>query len=134
MTRFSCASPVGSRPEAVRVRGTFQFVPVLSHFVSNFCPKCRPCWPVEDLGPTPDTEAIALHRLCHYFSYCISLISILNPFFCVTQNSCAVPDQMLTNTTNYSHGLRKCKGLLFLLPCGSSQQLLLQASAFLIEL
>ena len=43
VTRFSCASPVGSRPEAMRVRGTFQFVPVLSHFISNFHPKCRPC-------------------------------------------------------------------------------------------
>lgn len=133
-TRFSRASPVGSSLEAVRVRGTFQFVPVLSHFTSNFCPRCRPCWSAEDLGPTPDTEATALHRLCCYFSYCISLISLVNPFFCVTQNSCAVPDPMLTNTTNYSHGLSKCKDLLFLLPCGSSEQLFLPASAFLVEL
>ena len=133
-TRFSCASPVGSSLEAVRVRGTFQFVPVLSHFTSNFCPTCRPCWSAEDLGPTPDTEATALHRLCHCFSYSVNLISIVSPLFCVTQNSCVVPDPMLTNTTDYSHGLSKRKDLLFLLPCGSSEQLFLPASAFLIEL
>lgn len=131
-TRFSRASPVGSSLEAVRVR--VQFVPALSHFTSNFCPRCRPCWSAEDLGPTPDTEATALHRLCRYFSCCVSLISLVNPLFCVTQNSCAVPDPMLTNTTNYSHGLGKRKDLLFLLPCGSSEQLFLPASAFLVEL
>lgn len=45
-------------------------------------------------------------------------------------------DQMLTNTTSNSHGLRQCKQRPFCLcfPCGSSEQLFLLVSTFLTEL